>query len=158
MSRDVLEGVVKGIKRLIREENRHSDPPSAHYIRHDQAWSFLEGVQSFLKGDVDSLDRAFGVRPSPGRPVDPNTSKKNFKHAERAWTLKMQGKTWAEVNNAVFADRAEPPDERHIRRLITRYELLLMRRWLRRRWRAGSEERKQRAILKNSKRGKPDSN
>ena len=157
MSRDPrFECLANAIKRLVREENRHSDPPSAHHIPHDVAHWFVRLV---LSGDEKSLGRALGLLRPPGRPVDPNTSKNNLNRAEMAFTLRMQGKTWAEVNNAIFAGKEEnPPDERHIRRLVTQYKPLLMSRWLRRGWRARSEERKQRAILKNSRRGKADSN
>ncbi|WP_439374785.1 hypothetical protein [Bradyrhizobium sp. DASA03120] len=154
MSRDPrLELVLEGLKRLVREENRHSDPPSTHYIPHDVVWWFVR----LLSGDETSLRRAFGLLRPPGRPVNP-TPKKYFRRAAKAWTLKMQRETWVEINNAVFADRAEPPDERHVRRLVTRHKPLLIRRSLRRRWLARSEERKQTAILRNSRKGKPDSN
>ncbi len=151
MSRDPrFERLANAIKRLVREENRHSDPPSAHHIPHDVAYWFVR----LLSGDEKKLGRALGLLRPPGRPVDPNTSKNNLNRAELAFTLRMQGKTWAEVNNAIFAEEENPPDERRIRRLVTQYEPLLMRRWLCRGWRAQSEERKQRAILKNSRRGK----
>jgi hypothetical protein len=158
MSRDRLECLAKAIKRLIREENRHSDPPSTHYIPHDLAYWILEAIKRFLNGDVETLDRALGLLRPPGRPVDPNKSK-NFDLAELALMRRMQGKTWAEINNEAFADRAEPPDERYIRTLVARYKPLILKKWceeLHRRWLAKSEERKQRAILKNSRRGKPD--
>ena len=151
MSRDPrFERLANAIKKLVREENRHSDPPSAHHIPHDVAYWFVR----LLSGDEKKLGRALGLLRPPGRPVDPNTSKNNLNRAELAFTLRMQGKTWAEVNNAIFAEEENPPDERRIRRLVTQYEPLLMRRWLCRGWRAQSEERKQRAILKNSRRGK----
>ena len=35
MSRDRFECFADAIKKLIREEKRHSDPPSAHHIPHD---------------------------------------------------------------------------------------------------------------------------
>ena len=69
----------------------------------------------------------------------------------------MQGRTWAEINNEVFADRAEPPDERHIRTIVDRYKPLVMQKWredLRRRWLAGSEAREKRSIQKNERKGK----
>jgi hypothetical protein len=158
MSRDRLECLAKAIKRLIREENRHSDRPSAHHIPHDLAYWFLGAAKRFLDGDVKSLDRALGLLRPPGHPVDQNKSK-NFDVAEKALRRKMQGKTWAEINNEIFADKAEPPDERYIRTLVARYKPLILKKWceeLHRRWLAKSEERKQRAILKNSRRGKPD--
>ena len=155
MSRDRLQSLAEAIKRLIREENRHSDPPSANYIPHDLAHWF---VRLALSSDEKSLGKALGLLRSPGRPVDPKTWKKNFKRAERGWKLKMQGKTWDEVNKAVFAGSLDPPDERYIRTLVTRYKPLLLRRRFYQRWLEQSEERKQRAILKNSRKGKPDSN
>jgi hypothetical protein len=155
MSRDPrFERLVIAIKRLVREENRHSDPPSAHHIPHDVAYWFVR----LLSGDEKKLGRALGLRRPPGHPVDPNKSK-NLDLAELGLTRKLQGKTWAEINAEAFADRAEPPDERYIRTIVNRYKPLVMQKWrkdIRRRWLAQSEERKQRAILKNSRRGKPD--
>jgi hypothetical protein len=116
----------------------------------------LEAAKRFLNGDVKSLDRALGLLRPPGRPVDPNKSK-NLGLAEIALMSRMQGKTWAEINNEVFADRAEPPDERHIRTLVDRYKPLVMQKWrkdLRRRWLAGSEAREKNCIQKNEKKGK----
>jgi hypothetical protein len=127
-----------------------------HHIPHDLAYWFVRGVLS--GGNEKSICRALGLLRPPGRPVDPNESKNLVDRAEMALTLRMQGKTWAEVNNAIFAGRENPPDERYIRRIVAQYKPLVMRRWLYRRWRAQSKERKQRAILKNSRRGKPDSN
>jgi hypothetical protein len=156
MSRDQLERFVKAIEDLILEEGRHSDPSSAHYIRHDLARWFLEAAKRFLNGEVKSLDLALGLLRSVGHPVDPNKST-NFDRAEKALTLQMQGKIWAEINKEVFADRAEPPDERYIRTVVDRYKPLIMEKWrreLHRRWLARSDERKQEAILKNSKKGR----
>ena len=155
MSRDRLEYLANAIKRLVREENRHSDPPSAHYIPHDLAHWFLVAANRFLNGDVESLDRALGLVRPPGRPVDPNKSK-NLDLAEMALTLRMQGKTWAEINSKVFEDRAEPPDERYIRSIVARYQLPVMKKWretLRQRWLAGSEARGKRSIQKNERKG-----
>ena len=155
MSRDPrFERLANAIKRLVREENRHSDPPSAHHIPHDVAHWFVR----LLSGDEKKLGRALGLLRPPGHPVDPNKSK-NLDLAELGLTRKLQGKTWAEINAEAFADRAEPPDERYIRTIVNRYKPLVMQKWrkdIRRRWLAQSEERKQRAILKNSRRGKPD--
>ena len=121
MSRDPrFERLANAIKKLVREENRHSDPPSAHHIPHDVAYWFVR----LLSGDEKKLGRALGLLRPPGRPVDPNTSKNNLNRAELAFTLRMQGKTWAEVNNAIFAEEENPPDERRIRRLVTQYEPL----------------------------------
>jgi hypothetical protein len=156
MSRDRLECLIEAIKNLILEENRHSDPPSAHYIPHDLAQWFVEAGERLLNGDVESLDRALGLLRSPGRPVDPNKSK-HLDLAEMALTQKMQGKTWAEINTEAFADRAEPPDERHIRTLVDRYRPLIMEKWsedCRRRWDEGSEARLKRIIEKNKRKGK----
>ena len=155
MSRDPrFERLANAIKRLVREENRHSDPPSAHHIPHDVAHWFVR----LLSGDEKKLGRALGLLRPPGRPIDPNTSRNNLNRAELAFTLRMQGKTWAEVNNAIFAEEESPPDERYVRTLVAQYKPLVMVKQLHRRWLSRSEERKQRAILKNSRRGKPDSN
>ena len=46
MSRDPrFERFVEAIENLILEENRHSDPPSAHYIPHDLARWFVEAAK-----------------------------------------------------------------------------------------------------------------
>ena len=156
MSRDRLKCFVEAIENLVAEEKRHSDPPSAHHVPHDLARWFLEAAKPFLKGDVEGLDRALGLLRPPGRPVDPNKSK-NFDLAEKALTRRMQGRTWEDINNEVFADRAEPPDERHIRTIVDRYKPLVMQKWredLRRRWFAGSEAREKRGIQKNERKGK----
>ena len=186
MSRERLECFVAAIENLILEEERHSgpssenlileeerhsdpssenlileekrcfDPPSAHYIPHDLARWFLEAAKGFLNGDVESLDRALGLVRPRGRPVDPNKSK-NLGLAEIALMRKLQGKTGAEINNEVFAKRAEPPDERHIRTIVDRYKPLVIQKWredLRRRWLAGSEAREKRSIQKNERKGK----
>jgi len=156
MSREQLERFVEAIENLITEEKRHSDPPSAHYIPHDLARWFLEAAKGLLKGDEKSLDRALGLLRSPGRPVDPHKSK-NFDLAERALIRMMQGKTWTEINNDIFEDREQPPDERYIRTLVARYKPLIMREWrenFRRRWLAGSEARKKSSIQKNERKGK----
>ena len=153
MSRDPrFDRLANAIKRLVREENRHSDPPSAHHIPHDVAHWFVR----LLSGDEKKLGRALGLLRPRGRPVDPNKSK-NFDLAERALIRKMQGKTWIELNNEIFADRAEPPDERYLRTLVARYEPLIMQKWRedhRRRWLAGSEAREKRSIQKNERKGK----
>jgi hypothetical protein len=156
MSRDQLECFIEAIENLILEEKRHSDPPSAHYIPHDLARSFLGAAKGFLDGDVKSFDRALGLLRPRGRPVDPNKSK-NLGLAEIALMSRMQGKTWAEINYEVYADRTEPPDERHIRTIVDRYKPLVMQKWredLRRRWLAGSEARAKRSIQKNERKGK----
>ena len=134
------------------------DPLSAyaHHIPHDRARWFIQAAKRFLAGDEKSSDRAFGLVRPRGHPVDPNKSK-NFDLAEKALRLKLQGKTWVEINNEVFAERAEPPDERHIRTIVTRYEPLIMQKWreeLRQRWLAGSEAREKRQIQKNGRKGK----
>ena len=153
MSRDPrIERLANAIKRLVREENRHSDPPSGHLIPHDVAYWFVR----LLSGDEKKLGRALGLLRPPGHPVDPNKSK-NLDLAEKALTGRMQGRTWAEINNEVFADRAEPPDERYIRTIVDRYKPLVMQKWreeLRRRWLAGSEAREKRSIQKNERKGK----
>ena len=153
MSRDPrFERLANAIKRLVREENRHSDPPSAHHIPHDVAYWFVR----LLSGDEKKLGRALGLLRPPGHPVDPNKSK-NLDLAEIALRLRLQGKTWAEINNEVFADRAEPPDERHVRTIVDRYKPLVMQKWredLRRRWLAGTEAREKRSIQKNERKGK----
>ena len=125
MSRDQLECFAEAIENLILEEKRHSDPPSAHHIPHDLARWFVEAAKGFLNGEVESLDRALGLLRPPGHPVDPNKSK-NLDLAELALMRRMQGKTWAEINNEVFADRAEPPDERYIRTIVNRYKSVVM--------------------------------
>jgi hypothetical protein len=156
MSRDQLERFVKAIENLILEEKRHSDPPSAHYIPHDLAGWFLEAAKDLLNGDVKSLDRALGLLRPPGHPVDPKKSK-HFNLAEEALRRRMQGMTWTEINNEVFADRPEPPDERHIRTIVARYEPLVMEKWredYRRQWLAGSEAREKASIQKNERKGK----
>jgi len=156
MSRDRLECLIEAIENLILEENRHSDPPSAHHIPHDLAQWFLEAAKRVLSGKEKSLDSALGLLGSPGRPVDPDKSK-NLDLAEMALTLRMQGKTWAEINSKVFEDRAEPPDERYIRSIVARYQLPVMKKWrenLRQRWLAGSEARGKRSIQKNERKGK----
>jgi hypothetical protein len=153
MSRDPrFERLANAIKRLVREENRHSDPPSAHHIPHDVAHWFVR----LLSGDEKKLGRALGLLRPPGHPVDPNKSK-NLDLAEIAMRSRLQGKTWEEINNEVFADRAEPPDERHIRTIVDRYKPLVMQKWrkdLRRRWLAGAEARAKRSIQKNERKGK----
>jgi len=156
MSTDRLKGFVEAVENLLLEEGRHSDPSSAHYIPHDLAQWFLEAAKRVLNGDVESLDRALGLLRPPGRPADPNKST-NFDLAEKALMLRMQGKLWAEINEEVYADRPEPPDERYIRTLIGRYKPLIMEKWRReinQRWLARSEERRQESFLKNAQKGK----
>ena len=154
MSRDPrFERLANAIKRLVREENRHSDPPSAHHIPHDVAYWFVR----LLSGDEKRLGRALGLLRPPGRPVDPNTSKNNLDLAELALTLRMQGKTWAEINNEIFAEEQIRRTSGISERLVTQYKPLRHEKWredLCRGWLARSEERKQRAILKNSRRRK----
>ena len=140
MSREQLKCLAEAVENLIKEEKRHADPPSSHYIPHDVAQWFVDAVNSFLSGDAKSLDSALGLTRRPGRPVDPNKSK-NLHLAEMALTWRMQGKTWAEINSKFFADRAEPPDERYIRTVVGRYKPIIMKKWseeLRRRWFARS--------------------
>ena len=173
MSREQLECLVEAIENLILdesgiecpvetnensvvEENRRSDPPCAHYIPHDVAQWFIEGVRRFQNGDVESLDRALGLVRAPGHPVDPN--KKEFDLAKNGTARKLHGDTWTEINDELFADRKKPPDERYIRRLVTRYRVPVLASLLHDRWVSQSEERKQRQFLKNSRKGKPDSN
>jgi hypothetical protein len=150
MSRDPrFERLEQAIKRLIREENRHSDRPSAHHVPHDVAYWFVR----LLSGDAKVMARALGVLRPRGHPVDPDKSEK-VDLAEKALALQMQGKTWAKINAEIFADRSNPPDERYIRTLVTQYRPLVIVKQLRRRWLSQAEERKQRAILKNSKKGR----
>ena len=156
MSRDQFERFVDAIGNLFIEEMRNHDPPSAHHVPHDLAAWFLEGAAHFLNGDVGSLDRTLGLRRRRGHPVDPNKSK-NFELAEKALTRRMQGRTWSEINNEIFADRAQSPDERHIRTIVDRYKPVVMQKWredLRGRWLAGSEARDKRSIQKNKVKGK----
>jgi hypothetical protein len=129
------------------------DPLSSFHLPPDLTLWFVETAKRVLSG-VESLDRALGLLRPPGRPVDPNTSKNLIDLAEMAMTLRMQGKTWYEINTVLFADKAEPPDERYIRRVVARYKPLVMRRWLHQRWRARSEERMQRTIQRNQRKGK----
>lgn len=122
----------------------------------DLAVGFVETAKQVLSSDEKSLDRAFGLLRPPGHPVDPNKSK-NLDLAEKALAGRMQGRTWPEINNEVFADRAEPPDERYIRTIVDRYKPQVMQKWredLRRRWLAGSEAREKRSIQKNERKGK----
>jgi hypothetical protein len=132
------------------------DPRLLFHLPLDLAVGFVEVARHVLGGDEKSLDSAFGLTRPPGRPIDPNKSK-HLDLAEMALTQKMQGKTWAEINNEIFADRAEPPDERHIRKIVARYKLVVMKKWrgeLHQRWLARSEERKKESILKNAQKGK----
>lgn len=156
MSRDRLERFVERLENLMLEEKRHYDPPSAHHIPHDLSLWFLEVAKRGLNGDGKSLVRGLGLIRPRGRPVDPNKSK-NLDLAERALIRKMQGKTWSEVNTEIFADRAEPPDERYLRTLVARYQPVIMQKWreqLRQRWVAGSEARKNQQIQKNRRKGR----
>ena len=69
----------------------------------------------------------------------------------------MQGRTWPEINNEVFADREKPPDERYIRTIVGRYKPVIMQKWredLYRHWLAGSEARAKSNIQKNEGKGK----
>jgi hypothetical protein len=128
MSRDRLECLAKAIKRLIREENRHSDPPSAHYIPHDLAHWFLEAAKRFLNGDVKSLDRALELSQRRGRPFDPGTSG-NLDLAEEGFRLKYEcGLSWKEVLNRVNALRRQPIDERTMRKMIESHRPAIYRR------------------------------
>jgi len=65
MSADRLESLVEAVENLILEEEKHSDPSSAHYIPHDLARWFIEAAKRFLNGDAKSLDRALGLLRSP---------------------------------------------------------------------------------------------
>jgi hypothetical protein len=145
MSRDRLERLIEAIENPVVEQNGHS----AYYIPHDVAKWFPGAARSLLNGDI----RALGLFRSPGRPVESN--ERTVDLAEKALTAKMQGKTWAEINLMIFGQKSEPPDERYIRTLVDRYKPLVLARLLNRRWVSWSEERKQRAFLKNSRRGKP---
>ena len=56
--------------------------------------------------------------------------------------LRMQGKTWAEINNEVFAEEQIRRTNGISERIVDRYKPLVMQKWredLRRRWRAQSE-------------------
>ena len=132
------------------------NPRQLFHLPLDLAVGFVEVARHVLSGDEKSLDRAFGLTRPPGRPVDPNKST-NFDLAENALVLRMLGKSWTEVNEEVFADRAEPPDERYIRTIVARYKPLIMEKWrreLQQRWLARSEQRRQESILKNAQKGK----
>ena len=118
---------------------------------------FLEAAKGVLQGEVES-DRAFGLLRAPGRPVDPHKSK-NLDIAEKAFMQRLQGKTWVEINNEIFADKAEPPDERFIRTIVTRYQPVIMQKWredLRQRWLECSEARGKEIIERNKRKGKAD--
>ena len=84
MTRDQLECFVEAIENLILEEQRHSDPPSAHHIPHDLARLFFECRGPFLNGDEESFDRALGLVSPPGHPIDPDKSEKSRSRGERA--------------------------------------------------------------------------
>jgi hypothetical protein len=174
MSRDRLECLVEAIEYLIVDENGieclfdpnetpivedngRFDLRRAHYIPHDVAQWFTDAVRRYQNGDVKSLDRPLGLVRPPGRPVDPDKSEK-INLAEKVLAYRMQGKTRAQINGEIFSDRPDPPDERYLRTLEAEYKPLVMVRQLHRRWLSRSEERKQRSILKNSRKGKPDSN
>jgi len=132
------------------------DPRLLFHLPLDLAVGFVEAAKAVLSGNEKSLDRAFGLLRRPGRPVDPNKSK-HLDLAEKALAGRMKGRTWAEINNEAFADRAEPPDERLIRTIVDRYEPVVMQKWrehFRRRWLADSEARKKRGIQKNERKGK----
>ena len=156
MSRDRLERLIEAIDNPVVEQNGHFDLPRAYYIPHDVAEWFPDAARSFLNGGVETIDRALGVLRSPGRPVGSNESTIDL--AEKALLLRMQGKKWADINLTIFGHKSEPPDERYIRTLVERLKPLVLARLLHRRWVSRSEERQQRAFLKNSRRGKPDSN
>ena len=67
------------------------------------------------------------------------------------------GKTWPEVNSEIYANSAEPPDERHIRKIIDRYMPIVMQKWrrdLRKLWLEGAERRKKESIERNKRKGK----
>ena len=132
------------------------DPRLLFHLPLDLAVGFVETAKQVLSSDEKSLDSAFGLTRPPGRPVDLNKSK-NLGLAEIALMSRLQGKTWAEINNEVFADRAKPPDERHIRTIVDRYKPLVMQKWredLHRQWLAGSEARLKESIQQNERKGK----
>jgi hypothetical protein len=157
MSRDLFECLIEALENPVVEQNGSPDPPSAYYIPPQVAQWFVDAARRFQNSDIKSLERALDVLRPPGRPVDPDTSEK-VDLAETALAYKVQGKTWAQINGEIFSDRPDPPDERYIRTLIDQYKPQVMVRQLHRRWLSRSEERKQRSFLKNSRRGKPDSN
>jgi hypothetical protein len=131
------------------------DPRLLFHLPLDLAAGFVETARHVLS-DEKNADRAFGLTRPPGRPVD-SKKFKNLALAERAMMAKLQGKTWPEINNEVFADRPDPPDERYIRTLVDRYMPQIMQKWreeLRARWLAGSEAREKESIQNNEKKGK----
>ena len=118
MSRERLECLVKAIEDLVLEEKRHSDPPSAHHLPHDLTRWFLEGAKDLLSGKAKSLDRALELSRQRGRPFDPATSA-NLDLAEEAFRLKYEcGLSWKALVNQINASRAQPIDERTIRKMI----------------------------------------
>jgi hypothetical protein len=153
MSRDLLECLTETLQNPVVDQNGNS----AYYIPPHVAQWFGDAARRYQNGDVKSLDRALHLLRPRGRPVDPDKSEK-IDLVEKVLAYRMQGKTRAQINGEIFSGRPDPPDERYLRTLEAEYKPLVMVRQLRRRWLSQSEERKQRSILKNSRRGKPDSN
>jgi hypothetical protein len=161
-----LQTNAEHIWEMLQDYGAHRPPVPVTDLRYALWLSDVRRLRWFMnvvkacvsEGSTKNLPQLLGLKARRGRPVDPNKSK-NLDLAEKALTLRMQGKTWDEINKRLFV-RANPPDERYIRTIVDRYQAVVMEKWrgeLRRRWIAGSEKREKESFLKNADKGKnPD--
>ena len=84
-------------------------------------------IESYLKGESKSLDKAFGLTPKRGKPGAPKQRKVI---ATKILKKQLAGKSWKEIINELKKER-DPniidhivPDERELRRIAKEYQVV----------------------------------
>ena len=80
-------------------------------------------LDRYLDGDASTLDAAFSLKPKRGSPGDPA---KRRAMAKKILELRLGGKSWNEVSEALTSGDAAPLDEREIRRTYKEFKVQVM--------------------------------
>jgi hypothetical protein len=74
------------------------------------------GIEKYLKGEYQSLDRALGLTRGRGRPQLPLGQGKHFELGKQLFWLRQEGKSWNQIG-----DLFPKYDERELQRIYKRY-------------------------------------
>jgi hypothetical protein len=95
----------------------HPFPPSIS----DELVEFIAGgIEKYLKGECQSLDRAFGLARGRGKPKLPFGQGKNFELAKKIFWLQYQGLSWKKIGDQL------DKDPRELQRILDRYRDAVM--------------------------------
>ena len=107
-------------------------------IQVDLAMFVADALERYLHDGTPgiSLDAAFGLAPRRGRPPD---IERTLEMATRIYALKLEGKSWMAITEAINSAHGPQLGEREIRRIFETHQHTVRAEEMSRRWLADDE-------------------